>query len=188
MKVTTGLYAVARVLMLLLALAGSERCTSAALSDPNQGPGGPILVITSPSSTYGKYYAEILRTEGLNEFAVADIGTVTSTTLSAYDVVVLAPATLTAAQVSMFTSWVNAGGNLIAMRPDSQLASLLGLTAAGSALSNGYLVVDTSTPPGNGIVSQPMQFHGTADAYTLSGASKIATCIRIPPPLVRIQP
>ena len=29
------------------------------------------------SSTYGKYYAEILRTEGLNEFAVADIGTVT---------------------------------------------------------------------------------------------------------------
>ena len=175
MKVTTGLYAVARVLMLLLALAGSERCTSAALSDPNQGPGGPILVITSPSSTYGKYYAEILRTEGLNEFAVADIGTVTSTTLSAYDVVVLAPATLTAAQVSMFTSWVNAGGNLIAMRPDSQLASLLGLTAAGSTLSNGYLVVDTSTPPGNGIVSQPMQFHGTADAYTLSGASKIAT-------------
>ena len=175
MKVTTGLSAVARVLMLLLALAGSERCTSAALPDPNQGPGGPILVITSPSSTYGKYYAEILRTEGLNEFAVADIGTVTSTTLSAYDLVVLAPATLTAAQVSMFTSWVNAGGNLIAMRPDPQLATLLGLTAAGSTLSNGYLLVDTSTPPGNGIVSQPMQFHGTADAYTLSGASKIAT-------------
>ena len=44
-----------------------------AQSDPNQGPGGPILVITSSSSTFGKYYAEILRTEGLNEFAVTDI-------------------------------------------------------------------------------------------------------------------
>ena len=30
----------------------------------------------------------------------------------------------------MLTSWVNAGGNLIAMRPDKQLAGLLGLTDA----------------------------------------------------------
>ena len=27
---------------------------------------------------------------------------------------------LTAAQVTMFTTWVNGGGNLIAMRPDKQ--------------------------------------------------------------------
>src|SRR3954467_4394681 len=85
------------------------------LPDPNQGPGGPILVISSSSSTFGKYYAEILRTEGLNEFAVVDIGTVNATTLSAYDVVILAPTSLTAVQISMFTDWVNAGGNLIAM-------------------------------------------------------------------------
>ena len=31
----------------------------------------------------------------------------------------------------MFTTWVNGGGNLIAMRPDKQLAGLLGLTDAG---------------------------------------------------------
>ena len=35
---------------------------------------------------------------------------------------------LTAAQVTMLTDWVHAGGNLIAMRPDTQLAGLLGLT------------------------------------------------------------
>ena len=29
----------------------------------------------------------------------------------------------------MFADWVTAGGNLIAMRPDKKLASLLGLTA-----------------------------------------------------------
>src|SRR5258707_7925632 len=117
MKVITGIHIAASSIMVLLALTGFERCAGAAPADPNQGPGGPILVITSPSSTYGKYYAEILRTEGLNAFAVADIGTVTATTLSAYDVVVLAPAALTAAQVTMFTSWVNAGANLIAMQP-----------------------------------------------------------------------
>ncbi|HZS70386.1 MAG TPA: DUF4082 domain-containing protein, partial [Candidatus Acidoferrum sp.] len=132
-------------------------------------------MITSASSTYGKYYAEILRTEGLNEFAVMDIGAVTAATLTAYDVVILAPAALTAAQVTMLSSWVNAGGNLIAMQPDSQLNSLLGLTSAGSTLSNAYLVVDASTPAGNGIVNQAMQFHGVANRYTLSGASSIAT-------------
>ncbi|MDB6000069.1 MAG: hypothetical protein JWP52_1768, partial [Rhizobacter sp.] len=111
----------------------------------------------------------------LNAFAVADIATVTATTLAAYDVVVLAKMPLTAAQVTMFTTWVNAGGNLIAMAPDTQLASLLGITTLGTTLSNAYMGVDTSASPGNGIVSQTMQFHGTADLYTLNGATRVAT-------------
>jgi hypothetical protein len=114
MKITASFYAITSAIVMLLALPAFERCASAAPADPNQGPGGPILVITSPTSTFGKYYAEILRTEGLNAFAVADIGTVTAATLNAYDVAVLAPATLTAVQVTMFTNWVNAGGNLLA--------------------------------------------------------------------------
>ena len=104
-----------------------------------------------------------------------DIGAVTPTALNAYDVAILAPATLTAAQVSMFSNWVNVGGNLIAMRPDPQLETLLGLASTGSTLSNAYMLVNTSTPAGNGIVSQPMQFHGTANSYTLNGASSVAT-------------
>ena len=32
----------------------------------------------------------------------------------------------------MLTTWVQAGGNLIAMRPDKKLAGLLGLTDAGT--------------------------------------------------------
>lgn len=145
------------------------------LPDPNQGPGGPILVITSSSATYGKYYAEILRTEGLNEFAVADIGSVTATTLSAYDVAILAPAALTAAQVSMLTTWVTGGGNLIAMKPDSQLAGLLGVNAPTGTLANSDVRVDTSTSVGSGIVGQTIQFHGSANVYTLNGATSIAT-------------
>ncbi len=145
-------------------------------ADPNQGAGGPILVITpSATSGFGHYYAEILRTEGLTEFAVTPIGSVTAATLNSYDVVILSEMSLTASQVSMFTTWVNNGGNLIAMRPDSQLASLLGLTSVGTTLANGYLLVDTSASPGSGIVGQTIQYHGVADRYTLSGATSIAT-------------
>jgi WD40 repeat protein len=138
-------------------------------------PGGPILIVTTTSDPIGKYYAEILRTEGLNEFAMADISTINSTALNAYDVVILSKMTLSASQVTLFSNWVNAGGNLIAMRPDSQLAALLGINAAGGTLSNGYLQVDTSKAPGNGIANQTLQFHGTADRFTLAGASSLAT-------------
>ena len=35
---------------------------------PDQGPGGPILVVASAGDPFGRYYAEILRAEGLNAF------------------------------------------------------------------------------------------------------------------------
>lgn len=144
------------------------------LPNPNQGPGGPILVIDSASSIFGKYYAEILRTEGFNAFTVADVSTVTPATLANYDVAILAPTTLSATQVTTLTDWVTAGGNLIAMRPDPQLAGLLGLNPVGSTLTNGYLLVNTAQAPGNGIVNQTIQFHGVADRYSLNGATSVA--------------
>ena len=42
----------------------------------DQGPGGPILVVAG-ANPFGRYYAEILRAEGLNAFDVHDIGAVT---------------------------------------------------------------------------------------------------------------
>ena len=44
---------------------------------PTEGPGGPILVIASASNPFSRYYAEILRAEGLNAFTVLDISAVT---------------------------------------------------------------------------------------------------------------
>src|SRR5262249_36043680 len=142
--------------------------TPGGLPDPNQGPGGPILVVTRSADPFGRYYAEILRAEGLTEFAVADIATGSASTLAAYDVVLLAQTPLTASQVTMLSSWVTAGGNLIAMRPDAQLAPLLGLAGGGTTLSNAYLLVNTASGPGAGIVGQTIQFHGTGGRYTLS--------------------
>src|SRR4029079_809881 len=40
---------------------------------------------------------------------------------------------------------------------------------------NAYLQVATASGPGVGIVGSTMQFHGTADRYTLNGASSVAT-------------
>jgi Domain of unknown function (DUF4082)/Bacterial Ig-like domain/Bacterial Ig domain len=147
----------------------------AAHADPAQGPGGPILVVTSGTPTFGTYYAEILRTEGLNAFTVADIATVTPEVLAQYDVVLLSKMALNSDKVTVLSNWVSGGGNLIAMAPDTQLAGLLGLAPVGSTLSNGYLLVNTSASPGNGIVNQTIQFHGAADLYTLNGATAVAT-------------
>lgn len=145
-------------------------------SDPyGTGPGGPVLVVTNPGDPFTRYVAEILLAEGLNAFALSDLSTVSAATLSAYDVVILGQTSLTAAQVTMFTNWVNGGGNLVALRPDKQLAGLLGLTDAGGTLANAYLLVNTAATPGAGITGQTMQFHGTADRYTLSGATSVAT-------------
>jgi hypothetical protein len=162
------------LLLLFSCLFGGMQALAGPLPVPDAGPGGPILVIKSPTSPFGNYYAEILRNEGFNAFAVVDIATVTPVILANYEVVILDQTSLSASQVTLFTDWVNAGGNLVAMRPDAQLASLLGLTATGTTLAEAYLLVDTSQPPGAGIVGQTIQFHGTADRYTLSGATELA--------------
>ena len=159
-----------------LAVDRSWSFTTGAVPPPpaNQGPGGPILIVTMAGDPYGRYYTEILRTEGLNEFLAVDISTVNAGVLANYRDVILAPMSLSTAQITMFSAYVNAGGNLVAMRPDAGLASLLGLSSATGTLSNGYLAVDTSKAPGAGLVAGTIQFHGTADNYTTAGATSVA--------------
>ncbi|MCW5554740.1 MAG: DUF4082 domain-containing protein [Verrucomicrobiae bacterium] len=134
-----------------------------------------ILVLTNATNPFTTYYSEILLAEGLNFFASGDISTVSEAVLGKYDVVVLGEMALTQPQVTALSNWVNQGGNLIAMRPDKSLAGLLGLTDAATTLAEGYMLVDTGAGPGVGIVGETMQFHGTADRYTLAGASSVAT-------------
>jgi hypothetical protein len=142
---------------------------------PDEGPGGPILVISTAANPFSRYYAEILRAEGFNEFTVEDLSLVTPAVLEGYDMVLLGQASITTTQATMFSNWVTAGGTLIAMRPDVKLASLLGLAAAGDSIPNGYLKVSTASDAGSGIASSTMQYHGAADRYTLAGATAIAS-------------
>ena len=76
---------------------------------PTEGPGGPILVVSSAVNPFSRYYAEILRAEGFNEFTAMDISLVSTDTLNNYDLVILGNFALTATQASMFTTWVNDG-------------------------------------------------------------------------------
>ncbi len=148
--------------------------TAASSPPPPPPPGGPVLLVTSTSNPFTSYLSEILRTEGFNEFSAIDVSQFSASTLAGEDTVVLGQVGLTAAQVSALTSFVNGGGNLVAMRPDAQLSGLLGITKTTNTLSNAYLAVNPAVPPAAGITSQTMQFHGTADRYTLNGATSVA--------------
>ena len=141
---------------------------------PEEGPGGPILLLTDPGDRFGTYYAEILRGEGMNAFSVDSIP-VTAAKLTGKTTVILAKSALADAEVTALTNWVQGGGNLIAMRPDKKLAGLLGLTDAGGTLANGYLKVDQGSAAGAGIDGQTLQYHDAADRYALNGASAVAS-------------
>jgi hypothetical protein len=155
----------------------TTKAQPAPLVSPASGPGGPILVVTNTRNKFSSYTNEILRAEGYNEFSTVDLAFLTTNSglLGQYDIVILGQTSLSAAQVTMFTNWVNAGGDLIALRPDRKLAGLLGLATATPTLANAYLRVNTAVAPGSGITDQTIQFHGSADRYTLAGATAVAS-------------
>jgi FlgD Ig-like domain len=161
------------LVLLACCLATMASTASATIPAP---PGGPILVVTPGSSDeFRNYVPEIMRGEGLNDFAAASINSLSPALLSSYDVVVLSRTPLSDAQAAMLSDWVNAGGNLIALRPDTRLAGLLGISPVGGATSDdANLTVDTSRAPGAGITSTPLQYHGPADRYALAGATSVA--------------
>ncbi|HEX6342134.1 DUF4082 domain-containing protein [Umezawaea sp.] len=139
----------------------------------DQGFGGPVLLIKSDARPYSRYYSEILRAEGIGSFTTVDLSAVDATVLGQHDVAVLGDVPLTQAQVTMFTDWVDAGGNLVAARPDKKLSGLLGLTDLGTTLDNGYLLIDSARVPG--LPTATLQYHGTADRYAATNATTVAT-------------
>src|SRR3954463_12549926 len=160
------------LVLLACCLATMASAASATIPAP---PGGPILVVTPGSSDeFRNYVPEIMRGEGLNDFAAASVNSLSPALLSGYDVVVLSRTPLSDAQAAMLSNWVSAGGNLIAMRPDTQLAGLLGISPVGGTSDDANLTVDTSRAPGAGITSTSLQYHGPADRYALAGATSVA--------------
>jgi hypothetical protein len=142
---------------------------------PSQGPGGPILVVSTSANPFSQYTAEILRAQGFNAFAAIDVSTMTASLLNNYDVVILGEMTLTPGQVTDLTNWTNAGGTLIALKPGSELNTLMGISTVTGEVAEGYLLVNKNTEAGKGIVNQTIQFHGSAKQYTLNGATSVAT-------------
>jgi hypothetical protein len=138
--------------------------------------GAPILVVVNSSvGSFGNYTGEILKAEGINEFEMIELAKVNGSLLASFDTVILTSMSLSADQVNLLENYVSAGGNLIGFKPDTQLASVFGVSPTGMTTSEGYIKVDNTTEIGSGIVTDTIQFHGTADNYIPNGAAIIAT-------------
>jgi hypothetical protein len=138
---------------------------------PDEGAGGPILIISSAVNPFSRYLVEIMRAEGYTAFKAMDITEVEAdwTILNNYDVILLGQMTVSSTDVTNLTSWVTAGGTLIAQRPSALLRPLMGVTFTNGTTQDQYLkVVTTAGQPGAGIVNQSIQFHGQMDQYNLN--------------------
>lgn len=135
----------------------------------------PILVLGAQAN-FGLYTAEILKTEGFNDFESDSLsgGEVTFDYLNQFDIVILSETSVTDAEQKMFSDYVQNGGNLIAFRPDKKLSGLFGIADAHAEVNEGYIAVDANTKAGSGIITETLQFHGAADRYKLDGGHLIA--------------
>ena len=125
-------------------------------------PAAPVLVVLNDSAPnpFGRYLPEILRAEGINSFSTVQLSALDGPTLNAAALTVLAETPLTAPQATLFTNYVAGGGRLVAMRPDPQLAGVLGITpVAGASTTNGYALINQSGP-GAGLQNVTLALQG----------------------------
>jgi len=135
----------------------------------------PILVLATNTS-FGTYTTEILKAEGFNEFSLDSPYNekLTTSYIKCFDLVILAECKVGPATTELFEEYVNRGGNLVAFRPDPSLSGLFGIEPTNRKIVEGYIRVDPACEPGKGLTSKAMQFHGTADIYTVNTATTFA--------------
>ena len=146
------------------------------ISCSQQGSVAPILVLATENE-FGTYTGELLKAEGFNEFSMDSLTSqkINESYLKQFDIIILAESKVSQAAKKMLSEFVKKGGNLIAFRPDPSFAQLFGITPAGRNVADGYITIDTSSNIGRSLTSKPIQFHGTADIYTVNKGNAIAT-------------
>lgn len=132
-----------------------------------------VLVSASAGNPFGAYYEEILRLEGISDVEVRDLSDLTAGLLTGRSAVILGESTPNSGQVTLLSSYVASGGGLIAMRPASNLNSILGVSLQSGSLAGGYMRI-TDAVIGSGLYDDTMQFHGVSSRYVLAGASQVA--------------
>jgi hypothetical protein len=164
------------VLAVALALVFSLPKPTAEEPPNRDGTGKPILLIVSDADPFSRYYGEILRAEGFSSFGTVDIADLTSGDLDDASVAILPALDVTASQAELIDGWVGGGGSLVAVRPDAELTGTVGVVPSSGVVQDGYLRVDDSAPPGQGVTPETIQFHGEADRYALrEGTRAVAT-------------
>jgi hypothetical protein len=119
------------------------------------------------------YLEEILHAEGLRGVQTLTLPDLTAARLADVGVVLLGPCNPTAQQVAALETFVRAGGGLIAMRPDAELAALCGLQLGAGSTTDGYLAISDSFVA-TGLLRDTLRLHGTARHYTPTDAAEIA--------------
>lgn len=151
---------------------------AAAFLTPVAGPlesGAPILLVTNSRTTpsFGAYLGAVLRAEGIVAFRSAYLADIQPAVLAQFPLVLLAAGELTATESELFEKYVIEGGNLIALRPDRQLAAVMGVRFTGGTTDNMFLAVGDHSLSA-GIVKTALQIHTPVDEYDLSGAETVA--------------
>ena len=152
----------------------------AALSCSQQTSVAPILVLATENE-FGTYTGELLKAEGFSEFIIDSLTSrkVNASYLKQFDLIILAESKVSQAAKEILSEYVKKGGNLIAFRQDPSTAELFGITPASGNVADGYITIDTSSGIGKSLTSKPIQFHGTADIYTVTGGKTMAALIPV---------
>jgi hypothetical protein len=142
----------------------------------NSSQHAPILIL-GHQNQYVAYIGEILIAEGFNEFQLDSLDSkrVTLSYLKQFRLVLLASCSVSASQSTTLQSYVSAGGNLIAFRPDKKLSELFGIVDAEAIFRESYLSIDTTTDIGKGLSNSSLPFHGSGDTYHLKNGKKICS-------------
>lgn len=149
------------------------RFTMAAAPTMPDDSGAPVLVAVGVRNPLAAYYAEILRAEGLNLFAMVAPQALTPERLARASLVLMTE-TPDEAVAERLSAWVEEGGSLIAIRPEGDWLPLFGLAPAGEPLAERYLQADREAAPTRGIAREAMQIHGPASRYALGDATALA--------------
>lgn len=156
-------------------LADASISGSKVATRPNLPPSDtPILVVTGSGNTFGNYYAEILRAEGLNLLTVTDVDGLTPERLASTDMVILTVPRLASEKVHQLATWVSAGGNLIAIKPEGDLLPLLGIGSIGAPVLDSYVLFDRGTEPGRGVVQETLQLRVPANQFEIKSGVAVA--------------
>ncbi len=136
----------------------------------------PILLLATRAN-FGTYTGEILKAEGFNEFICDSLTgkNLSRGFLKQFDIVILGESHLDESGKTLLTDYVKRGGNLIAFRPDKIISGIFGMTQTATTVKEGYIRIDTLAETGKGLVSEPIQFHGTSATYHLNGGKEIAS-------------
>lgn len=138
----------------------------------------PLLVVwdQQAANPFGVYLTEILRAEGLNSFHTADLAELQPALLANYSILLLAETSLTAAQAEMVIAFVAGGGKLLGLKPDARLEAVFGWerSASASPIVDGYFKVEPKHLFSAGIHPESLQFHGSADAYSITSGEVVA--------------